>query len=70
MAIPPPDRAALLTALASLEKLRRLIEEEQYGLVARARASGATWREIGDLYGISPQAARQRFVGQRRRDPS
>jgi hypothetical protein len=31
--------------------------------VRRARAEGMTWRQIGDLLGVSAQAAHKRFAG-------
>ena len=44
-------------ARISRERLERLEAES----VAAARAGGATWRDIGGLYGLSKQGAQQRF---------
>jgi hypothetical protein len=51
---PLPRLAAVRRALEGLEKLER-------STVAEARAAGATWSEIGTVYGVSKQAAQQRF---------
>lgn len=63
--------AKALTALAALpDPLERLetihdtrvaLERLAQEAVDEARASGATWKQIGALYGISKQAAQQRF---------
>jgi hypothetical protein len=50
-----------LARLAEVRAARRALEALEAQTVAEARASGATWGEIGALYGISKQAAQQRF---------
>ena len=57
-----PDPLARLGAVrGSLENLEAL----EARTVADARAAGATWSEIGALYGLSKQGAQQRFRAQR-----
>ena len=52
------DPLARLDAVrVSRERLERLEAEA----VTAARAGGATWRDIGGLYGLSKQGAQQRF---------
>jgi hypothetical protein len=63
------DRARLLAAPGptDLAPVRQAVEAEKLAsaalrlAVARASAGGHTWQEIGDLLGVSPQAAYQRF---------
>ena len=53
-----PDPLARLRAVRkSLEDLEAL----EARTVMDARAAGATWSEIGALYGLSKQGAQQRF---------
>ncbi len=62
-------QGALINAEAStgLERLRCLaeartaVEDELRGQVADLRASGATWREVGEALGVSRSAAQQRY---------
>ena len=53
--VDPLDRLDVVRA--SRERLERLEAES----VAAARAGGATWRDVGGLYGLSKQGAQQRF---------
>ena len=41
--------------------LREAAEEVEAAQVAAARKAGATWNEIGALYGLTKQGAQQRF---------
>jgi hypothetical protein len=50
-----------LARLAEVRGARKALEALEAQTVSEARASGATWGEIGALYGISKQAAQQRF---------
>ena len=62
---PVVRRPARSTWLIELEKYRRLSAEEWQrvgALVAGARAVGATWKEIGEALGVTPQAAHKRFA--------
>ena len=53
-----PDPLARLAAVRrSLDELEAL----EASTVADARAVGATWSEVGALYGLSKQGAQQRF---------
>lgn len=50
--------SAITAHLKAAEKSLQMLEVV---LVARLRARGTTWAEIGDGFGISRQAAQQRF---------
>ncbi|MFC5179987.1 hypothetical protein [Actinomadura harenae] len=51
---------ALAGVAAAAEAVRRA-DDRLRGTVEAARASGRTWQEIGDVLGITRQAAFQRF---------
>lgn len=51
--------------LAAARAVRESAEELEQALVDEARAGGATWSEIGAAYGMTKQAAQQRFRGKR-----
>jgi len=55
-ALPDP-----LERLDAIRGAREALEQLAQDAVDEARASGATWKQIGALYGISKQAAQQRF---------
>ena len=55
-----PGRGAL-EAITVAQGLARSAEEQLAATVARARESGHTWAEIGQILGTSRQAAFQRF---------
>jgi hypothetical protein len=50
-----------LARLAEVRGARKALEALESRTVGEARAAGATWSAIGSLYGISKQAAQQRF---------
>ena len=50
-----------LAALAASRRLREAAEALELTMVAQVRAQGATWTEIGTVYGTSKQGAQQRF---------
>jgi hypothetical protein len=50
-----------LVAVASARRLARAVDDALRTAVERARSTGRTWQEIGDLLGTSRQAAFQRF---------
>ena len=50
-----------LDPVAFARRIREAAEDLEAAKVEEARAGGVSWREIGDLYGISKQAAQQRF---------
>lgn len=50
-----------LTRLDAVRGAREALEVLEVQTVAEARAGGATWTQIGALYGVSKQAAQQRF---------
>ena len=54
-AAPTPERA-----LGDLVELRASLDRIEALLVARARANGATWAEIGGQLGITRQSAHRR----------
>jgi hypothetical protein len=49
------DRLALAPVISAAA------EELEHHLVNEARAAGATWTQIGHAFGMSKQAAQQRF---------
>lgn len=55
-------RVDCLQAVANLEIVRAGAWNAQRLAVDLARQGGSTWAEIGDLLGISRQAAQQRFA--------
>lgn len=58
-----PDPMARLDAIRTV---REAVERLEQQAAEAARADGATWKRIGELYGVSKQAAQQRF----RRQPA
>ena len=50
-----------LARLDEVRSAREALEALEQKTVREARAAGATWGEIGSLYGVSKQAAQQRF---------
>jgi hypothetical protein len=53
----PKQQQDILDAALTVERAERhLFETVDY-----ARQSGATWQAIGDLFGVSRQAAQQRW---------
>jgi hypothetical protein len=55
------DIADPMSRLKSVRGAREAVERLEQETVVQARAAGATWGEIGSLYGVSKQAAQQRF---------
>jgi hypothetical protein len=55
--------------LDAARRLRESAEEIEHAAAAQARWAGATWHEIGVLYGTSKQGAQQRFGKHLRRRP-
>jgi Clp amino terminal domain, pathogenicity island component len=53
---------ALGAAVAVADEMRVAADELLDGYVGRCRAEGCSWAEIGEAFGISKQAAQQRFV--------
>jgi hypothetical protein len=56
-----PEQTSALAAIGHAVAVARSAEEELGMTVARARESGHTWAEIGQILGTSRQAAFQRF---------
>lgn len=52
---------APLDGLCHSARVSQALDKLQRELVARARASGRSWTEIGDSLGISRQSAWERF---------
>jgi hypothetical protein len=50
-----------LDQLDAARRLREAAEEAEALAVEAARNGGATWTEIGALYGLTKQGAQQRF---------
>jgi hypothetical protein len=53
--------ASPLDPVALARRIREAAEDLEAAKVDEARAGGVSWREIGLLYGMSKQAAHQRF---------
>ncbi|HEX2040009.1 MAG TPA: hypothetical protein VHF47_09805 [Acidimicrobiales bacterium] len=64
----PSEAAALLETLRLCERMRREVDEHEYVVVGRLQELGVSWAVIGRVYGISRQAARDRFIRPRRRE--
>jgi Clp amino terminal domain, pathogenicity island component len=58
-----PELAALRAAIEYSRELSGLSDALIGRRVAEARAAGASWTEIGQLFGTSKQAAQQRYGG-------
>ncbi len=56
-----------LSRLATIRTTQDALEQMARAAADEARAAGATWKQIGAIYGTSKQAAQQRF---RRRPPA
>jgi hypothetical protein len=56
-----PDVAPALAAIAQARRQAAAAEDELQRAVDRARATGHSWREIGDVLDTTRQAAFQRF---------
>jgi hypothetical protein len=54
-----------ISRLQAARRLREAAEELEAAQVQAARKTGATWIEIGALYGLTKQGAQQRFRGTR-----
>jgi hypothetical protein len=52
---------AALEQLRTVQLLRQNLQNREDRLVSFAKRNGATWAQLGDLYGISKQAAHQRW---------
>lgn len=59
-----------LASLARVVAARRHLEEVERALRVQLRGGGVSWARLGALYGVSRQAARQRFSREERQgDP-
>jgi hypothetical protein len=58
---PTGTTGAAMSALVSARTVADAVEEVTHVLVREARGAGHTWHEIGQLLGITRQAAQQRF---------
>mgnify|MGYP000707546421 CR=1 FL=1 len=61
-----PDWMPLLKEIAHT---RDHVDHIEFQAIQLVRSKGATWEEIGEAFGISRQAARERFGLPRRRRP-
>jgi hypothetical protein len=50
-----------MSELEAVRRLREAAEALEAAQVRTARKAGATWNEIGALYGLTKQGAQQRF---------
>lgn len=53
--------ANLLDTLGGLRLVELAVDQARRAVVARARAEGYTWQEMGDTLGTTRQAAHERF---------
>jgi hypothetical protein len=58
----PGSDQALLAGLGHLGEIAERVDWALLSLVGEARATGATWADIGGALGVSRQAAQQRFA--------
>ncbi len=58
-----PAAGSPMGALAAARELSSVTDVALRAAVARARAAGQSWRDIGDVLGTTRQAAFQRFGG-------
>lgn len=56
------DVPPALFALADATTIQNFINQAIFDIVDEARNEGASWQEIGDVLGISRQAAWERFA--------
>lgn len=56
-------RSANLGVVEAIESARGLLDQAEREFIRAARDDGATWHQVGLVFGITPQAAQQRFVG-------
>ena len=54
-----------LVVLAQIKAARKYLDDAEKWAVSEMRATGATWAEVGDAFGITRQAAHERFGGVR-----
>lgn len=59
-----------LERLAAIRNALTEIERLELETVIQAREGGATWGQIGRLYGMSKQGAQQRFRAAREKPPA
>jgi hypothetical protein len=50
-----------VTRLRGIRLARDHLDELERRAVAELRAAGTTWKRIGNVYGITPQSAHERF---------
>lgn len=55
------DVADPMERLDTTRRYREVLEQLEVDSISAARDAGATWRDIGALYGLSKQGAQQRF---------
>lgn len=55
-------RGGVLEQLRVTAELKRRTDALERELVARARAEGATWQQIGDALRVARQSAQRRFA--------
>lgn len=59
------EKAPAAGVIKSLEAVTLAADRVRFALVDELRAGGASWADIGDLFGVSRQAAHQRFGSDR-----
>lgn len=59
-----------LDRLNAARSAREELEQLEADSVSAARAAGATWKDVGALYGLSKQGAQQRFRAPKQSEPT
>lgn len=59
-----------LLRLDALRQAREALERLELEALRDSRRSGATWKDIGALYGLTKQGAQQRFRATRNAEPT
>ena len=48
--------------MAAVAQLKDLLDEERLVQVGEARRAGWSWADVGDAFGVTPQAVHSRFA--------
>jgi hypothetical protein len=62
MGISEAERRVAEAAVELVRAMHRDAERAEHDLIRRWRAAGLRWEDVGDLFGQSTQAVRQRFL--------
>jgi hypothetical protein len=62
LADPEPDTESSLAALALVAELRAVLDGQEVALIDRARGTGASWTDVGQVLGMAKQSAHKRYA--------